>query len=64
MVVALQRRRASKGEQQSEHIHFRDKEATRQRILEAAEEVFAEKSYHGAVIDDIVRTADMSKGGF
>lgn len=54
----------SKVKQQSEHTHIRDKEATRQRILEAAEEVFAEKGYHGAVVDDIVRTADMSKGGF
>src|SRR5947209_8619890 len=54
----------SKGKEQSEHTHIRDKEATRQRILEAAEEVFAEKGYHGAVVDDIVRTADMSKGGF
>lgn len=54
----------SKEKQQSQHTHIRDKEATRQRILEAAEEVFAEKGYHGAVVDDIVRTADMSKGGF
>ena len=54
----------SKEKQQSQHMHIRDKEATRQRILEAAEEVFAEKGYHGAVVDDIVRTADMSKGGF
>ncbi len=42
----------------------RDKEATRQRILEAAEDVFAEKGYHGAVIDDIIRVAKTSKGGF
>ena len=54
----------SKEKHQSQHTHIRDKEATRQRILEAAEEVFAEKGYHGAVVDDIVRTADMSKGGF
>lgn len=58
----------SKGKQ-PEHAgeaggHTRDKDATRQRILEAAEEVFAEKGYHGAVVDDIVRAADMSKGGF
>ena len=54
----------SKAKQQPEHTHIRDKEATRQRILEAAEEVFAEKGYHGAVVDDIVQAADTSKGGF
>ena len=54
----------SREKQQGEHTHIRDKEATRQRILEAAEEVFAEKGYHGTVVDDIVRTADTSKGGF
>ena len=54
----------SKARQQHEHTHIRDKEATRQRILEAAEEVFAEKGYHGAVVDDIVQAADTSKGGF
>lgn len=42
----------------------RDKEATRQRILEAAETVFAEKGYHGAVVDDIIHVARTSKGGF
>jgi TetR/AcrR family fatty acid metabolism transcriptional regulator len=42
----------------------RDKEATRQRILEAAEVVFAEKGYHGAVVDDILRVSNTSKGGF
>ena len=45
-------------------IATRDKEATRQRLLDAAEEVFAEKGYHGAVVDDIVRASDSSKGGF
>ena len=57
----------SKGKQSDEQSHktfVRDKDATRQRILAAAEEVFAEKGYHGAVVDDIVRAADMSKGGF
>ena len=48
----------SKAKQHDEHIHIRDKEATRQRILEAAEEVFAEKGYHGAVVDDIVHDAE------
>lgn len=42
----------------------RDKDATRQRLLEAAERVFAEKGYHGAVVDDIIRVSDSSKGGF
>src|SRR5215475_12515611 len=42
----------------------RDKEATRQRLLAAAEEVFAQKGYHGAVVEDIVRASDSSKGGF
>lgn len=42
----------------------RDKEGTRERLLEAAEQVFAEKGYHGAVVDDIIRVSDSSKGGF
>src|SRR5438045_4197457 len=42
----------------------RDKEATRQRLLDAAEEVFAVKGYHGTVVDDIIRASDSSKGGF
>src|SRR5215813_3342213 len=42
----------------------RDKDATRQRLLDAAEQVFAEKGYHGAVVDDIIRASDSSKGGF
>jgi AcrR family transcriptional regulator len=42
----------------------RDKDATRQRILDAAEEVFAEKGYHRAVVDDIIHVAKTSKGGF
>ena len=46
------------------HAQTRDKEATRQRLLDAAETVFAEKGYHGAVVDDIIRASDSSKGGF
>ncbi len=42
----------------------RDKDATRQRLLDAAEEVFAEKGYHGTGVEDIVRASDSSKGGF
>src|SRR5215510_1069931 len=45
-------------------VHQRDKEATRQRLLDAAEQVFAEKGYHGAGVDDIIRASDSSKGGF
>ena len=40
------------------------KGATRQRILEAATEVFSEKGYHGAAVDDIVRESQTSKGSF
>ncbi len=36
--------------------------ATRERILHAALEVFARKGYHRAVVDDIVRASDTSKG--
>jgi AcrR family transcriptional regulator len=39
-------------------------EATRERILDAAAEVFAEKGYYGAAVDDIVRASDSSKGAF
>lgn len=47
-----------------ERTAIRDKDATRQRLLDAAEQVFAEKGYHGAVVDDIIRVSDSSKGGF
>ncbi|MBI3967955.1 MAG: TetR/AcrR family transcriptional regulator [Chloroflexi bacterium] len=40
------------------------KEATRQRLIEAAIEVFATKGYHGAAVDDIIRVSDTSKGTF
>ncbi|HEU0028612.1 MAG TPA: TetR/AcrR family transcriptional regulator [Ktedonobacterales bacterium] len=46
------------------HERVRDKEATRQRLLDAAEAVFADKGYHGAAVDDITRISDSSKGGF
>src|SRR5262245_54002313 len=46
------------------HTQTRDKVATRQRLLDAAEQVFAEKGYHGAGVDDIIRASDSSKGGF
>jgi len=38
------------------------KRATRDRILQAALYVFAEKGYHRAAVDDIVRTSRTSKG--
>ncbi len=38
------------------------KNATRERILEAAAQVFAESGYHGASVDDIAQTAGGSKG--
>jgi AcrR family transcriptional regulator len=42
---------------------MKEKTAPRDRILEAAEAVFSDKGYHEAAVDDIVRRADMSKGG-
>lgn len=38
------------------------KTATRDRILDAALEVFARKGYHRAIVDDIVRASRTSKG--
>ncbi|HEX8730178.1 MAG TPA: TetR/AcrR family transcriptional regulator [Ktedonobacterales bacterium] len=49
---------------QPTHTRSRDKQATRQRLLDAAEAVFADKGYHGAVVDDIIHASDSSKGGF
>jgi TetR/AcrR family fatty acid metabolism transcriptional regulator len=40
------------------------KESTRQRILDAATDVFSEKGYHGAAVDDIVKASQTSKGSF
>jgi AcrR family transcriptional regulator len=34
-----------------------------QRILDAATSVFADKGYHGTLVDDIAEEADTSKGG-
>src|SRR4029078_12032420 len=36
--------------------------ATRDKILQAALQVFAEKGYHRALVDDIVRASHTSKG--
>ena len=38
------------------------KEATRERLLAAAEEVFATKGYYEAAVDEIVRRSNTSKG--
>jgi AcrR family transcriptional regulator len=38
------------------------KAATRDRILQAALQVFADKGYHRAAVDDIVRASQTSKG--
>lgn len=38
--------------------------ATRQRLLAAAEDVFAERGYHQTAVDHIVQAADSSKGSF
>lgn len=38
------------------------KAATRQKILQAALDVFAHKGYHRAIVDDIVRVSGTSKG--
>ncbi|MBI4221045.1 MAG: TetR/AcrR family transcriptional regulator [Chloroflexi bacterium] len=39
------------------------REATRDRILEAAESVFAEKGYHEALVDQVAEATSLSKGG-
>lgn len=41
-----------------------DQPKTKRRILEAAADVFADKGYYGAAVDDIVRASDTSKGSF
>ncbi len=42
---------------------MRDKEATREKILSAAEAAFAEKGYHETLMDEIGEDAGTSKGG-
>lgn len=37
---------------------------TRDRLLQAAMDVFAVKGYHGAIVDDIVAASETSKGAF
>ena len=38
--------------------------ATRDRLLQAAMEVFAERGYHGTTVDDVVEASMTSKGAF
>lgn len=40
------------------------REATRARLLTAAEEVFAERGFHGASVEDICDRADFTRGAF
>ena len=42
---------------------MRDKAATRERIMQAAMAVFAERGYQATSVDDIARRAGSSKGG-
>jgi TetR/AcrR family fatty acid metabolism transcriptional regulator len=49
---------------QSDHLATRQTTSTRDKEATAAEQVFAEKGYHGAVVEDIIRVSDSSKGGF
>ncbi|MBI2964761.1 MAG: TetR/AcrR family transcriptional regulator [Chloroflexi bacterium] len=46
-----------------EHPLDDQKEATRARILEAAESVFADKGYHDALVDEVAEATSLSKGG-
>lgn len=39
------------------------KQSTRERILEAAEEAFGDKGYHETLVDEIVDRTSLSKGG-
>src|SRR3990172_805202 len=38
--------------------------ATKDRLLQAAMDVFADRGYHGATVDDIVAASETSKGAF
>lgn len=40
------------------------RETTRDRILEAAEDAFGDKGYHETLVDDIAGRTSLSKGGF
>lgn len=45
-------------------MRARDKEATRKKLLDAAIDVFSDKGYNDALIDDIATKSDTSKGAF
>lgn len=45
-------------------MRARNKETTRQRIIDAALDVFADKGYNDALVDDIARNSATSKGAF
>ncbi|CAN7301509.1 TetR/AcrR family transcriptional regulator [Terrabacter sp. LjRoot27] len=40
------------------------RQATRDRVLEAASEVFAERGFHGATVEDICERAGFTRGAF
>jgi AcrR family transcriptional regulator len=40
------------------------RQATRERVLEAAGEVFAERGFHGATVEDICERAGFTRGAF
>ena len=40
------------------------RESTRERILEAAEDAFADKGYHETLVEEIASRTSLSKGGF
>lgn len=42
----------------------RDKDGTRRKILEAAVDVFSDKGYNDAAVDDIAKESSTSKGAF
>ena len=46
------------------HRPLRKRENTRQRLLDAAVEVFERKGLAGARIDDVVATAGFTRGAF
>ncbi len=55
--------RSSKAENVGK-VDGRARPQTRERILEAAAEVFAEKGYYATAVDDIVKASNTSKGSF
>ena len=57
-------KRSKKAGAATGHRQKRRKAVTRQQLLDAAREVFAEKGLDGTVIDDITERADVGKGTF